>query len=92
MSKMFGRHRSATGFNADLKTLMRIGKFEAPAVGTILVRGPASGAVWTKMIQLRQQGTRVIEVGSGEVLVPEEVGATHELIEEQGHCVIKSLA
>ena len=62
----FGRARPATGFSADLKALLRIGKFKpTQQPKAILAPDVEDSALWQKIIELRKKG-RVIRCMPGD--------------------------
>ncbi|MFK8019676.1 MAG: ATP phosphoribosyltransferase regulatory subunit [Pseudomonadales bacterium] len=66
----FGRARAATGFNADLKTLLSIGREPAQAVvESILAPVDEDPELWSIICQLRASGATVVsdldQAGSG---------------------------
>ncbi|HEC15919.1 MAG TPA: ATP phosphoribosyltransferase regulatory subunit [Sedimenticola sp.] len=63
IGEVFGRARPATGFSADLKTLLRIGEYlQAPPAGEGGILAPWSDdpALHAKIDELRARGRRVI--------------------------------
>jgi ATP phosphoribosyltransferase regulatory subunit len=64
IGEAFGRARPATGFSADLKTLMRLSKAQAPAKESVFIpytKDTADNEKVEKIIELRAQGHRVIQ-------------------------------
>jgi ATP phosphoribosyltransferase regulatory subunit len=87
IGRVFGRSRPATGFSADLKTLIRIGSAATASVST----GALVFAPWSEdpaqqglISQLRAEGRRVVcglpEQQGGAV----EMGCTEQLIHSNG--------
>lgn len=84
IGEKFGRARPATGFSADLKTLMRLGRIGE--VGkTDLVLAPWSGGKPLEEVisSLRAEGKQVIRSLPGQEAGAEEMRCTH-LLEKQG--------
>jgi len=70
LSAFFGRERSATGFNADLKTLIAVSSLEDSApVKTVYVQRKILDSVRTDVERLRADGQVVIE---GDTALPEQ--------------------
>lgn len=84
IGEKFGRARPATGFSADLKTLMRLGRI-SEAEPPELVLAPWSGdqALEETIDRLRREGKRVIRLLPGQQADAEQMGCTHRL-EQQG--------
>ena len=84
IGEKFGRARPATGFSADLKTLMRLGRI-SEAGQPDLVLAPWSGdqALEETIDRLRREGKRVIRLLPGQQADAEQMGCTHRL-EQQG--------
>jgi ATP phosphoribosyltransferase regulatory subunit len=61
LSSLFGRKRPATGFNADLKTLFRLGVHQGQeSPGKIVAVWAQDAAQWQAVCQLRESGETVI--------------------------------
>lgn len=61
IGKSFGRSRPATGFSADLKTLVSLMNVPNEAIKTVLVPTATDIALWHAVRALRQQNYQVIE-------------------------------
>jgi len=85
IGKIFGRARPATGFSADLKTLINLSS-GLSAVNTMAILAPAiDDERLRKMIrQLRQQGERVIIELSGQQGDADEMGCDRILSQVDG--------
>jgi ATP phosphoribosyltransferase regulatory subunit len=80
IGEVFGRARPATGFSADLKTLMRLGSYAPqPLQGAVLAPGEADAALQTRIAELRAAGTAVIRELPGQAGDPGEMGCSHRL-------------
>ena len=64
----FGRARPATGFSADLKTLLQLSQTESVHASGIIAPAAGDEAVLAKIAELRQAGERVVELLPGQVL------------------------
>lgn len=84
IGEVFGRARPATGFSADLKTLMRLGTCCAEALGDAVL-APVSDdpSLLSRIETLRAAGTVVIQALSGQPGDPAEMGCAYRL-EKQG--------
>ncbi len=80
----FGRARPATGFSADLKTLMRFGT--PPQVGGDCILAPweGDGALESLVAELRRHGHVVIRRLPGQEGDPRAQGCTHQLVAVDG--------
>jgi ATP phosphoribosyltransferase regulatory subunit len=86
IGRVFGRARPATGFSADLKTLIALGEAPAPAGGRGGVLAPWSedGSLQTAVRELRARGERVVQSLPGALEAPGELGCTHRLVGRAG--------
>lgn len=85
IGEKFGRARPATGFSADLKTLMRFGREpEAPATERIFAPQVRERSLEAKIGSLRAQGRCVIRELPGQHGGAVEMGCSHELRKEDG--------
>lgn len=87
----FGRARPATGFSADLKTLVGLSAAQDKPVRKV-VRVPAveDSAVQDVVAQLRAQGERVVQL-LDEIVVEDAQQFTHQLVLQDGTWVLESL-
>lgn len=85
IGRVFGRARPATGFSADLKTLMRHGQPgpEAPACD-VYAPWDRDPALQQQIETLRAAGRRVICALPGQVGGAREMGCAEQLVREQG--------
>lgn len=75
---VFGRARPATGFSADLKTLIALADNpELPATGAILAPAGDDAGLWAAIDRLRSNGERVIQVLPNQ---PHPAGCDRELV------------
>ena len=88
----FGRSRPATGFSADLKTLMRFGKAAAPERQQRIF-APAGGdaALEEKIAELRSQGRVVIRHLPGQEGDAAAMGCDAVLVREDGRWQVKDI-
>lgn len=84
IGEVFGRARPATGFSADLKTLMRLGDRAPQALsGAVLAPAGDDPALLAKIAELRAQGTVVVQALPGQTGQPAEMGCTLRLHQQQ---------
>ena len=80
IGEKFGRARPATGFSADLKTLMRFGHYQPPpSPETVFAPWEGDAALDEAIAQLRRQGTVVIRELPGQSGDARAMGCTHVL-------------
>ena len=85
IGEVFGRARPATGFSADLKTLMRLGSHSGKALtGAVLAPSGLDAGLRAKVAELRANGTAVIRELPGQTGDPTEMGCTYRLQEQAG--------
>lgn len=85
IGKDFGRARPATGFSADLKTLMRLGAFPPQSLdGAILAPAGVDASLQQKIDELRGAGHVVVRELSGQSGQPAEMGCSHRLEKQAG--------
>ena len=92
IGERFGRARPATGFSADLKTLMRLGAFEATQVND-KIYAPADNdtALARQVRDLRAQGKTVIQALSGQSETAAEMSCSAELVKQNGQWVVQKI-
>lgn len=61
IGQVFGRSRPATGFSADLKTLIGLGQIRVADAGAIWAPASNEHGLWQKIQQLRASGERVVQ-------------------------------
>ena len=84
IGEVFGRARPATGFSADLKTLMRLGHAAPkPLAGAVLAPASDDPRLRERIETLRAAGTVVIQALPGQPGDPAEMGCAHRL-QQQG--------
>lgn len=102
IGKAFGRERAATGFSADMKTLLAVG--ELPEMAQDNVMGNAMGnaifapdsanndpALKRRIADLRAEGQVVIQCLAGQQADAATMGCTRQLQREQGEWQIVDL-
>ena len=77
---VFGRARPATGFSADLKTLMRLGRHEPQVLdGAILAPTDDDPGLHERIVELRAAGSVVIRELPGQAGNPAQMGCAYRL-------------
>lgn len=84
----FGRARPATGFSADLKTLVELSGESLPVAGRVLAPAEEDAALLAKVRQLRSEGVTVVYALSG--VEPAEK-YTAQLEQRDGEWVVNDL-
>ena len=80
IGEVFGRARPATGFSADLKTLMRLGSHAGHELeGVVLAPSGFDPGLQGKIAELRAAGTVVIRALPGQPGDAAEMGCSHQL-------------
>ena len=91
IGEAFGRARTATGFAFDLKSLVANGQFNQQSQSGIFVPEPADFECRDKITALRQQGERVVQGFSGQVVDFQEINCDRQLILKDGQYLIEKL-
>ncbi|MFN2308787.1 MAG: ATP phosphoribosyltransferase regulatory subunit [Gammaproteobacteria bacterium] len=92
IGEVFGRARPATGFSADLRTLMALSKAEPDAhPGAVCAPAGPQPALAEAIRALRASGQRVLVVLPGQTGGARELGCDRELVEQTGRWVLKAL-
>ena len=85
IGEVFGRARPATGFSADLKTLMRLGSYRPQALdGAVLAPADNDPALHDRVTELRAAGSIVIRELPGQAGDPKQMGCSHRLQKQAG--------
>ena len=85
IGEVFGRARPATGVSADLKTLLRVGRFtEPPLPGKALAPSAGDAALEQRIGALRAAGWIVVRELPGQTGGAAELGCTHRLQSANG--------
>lgn len=85
IGEVFGRARPATGFSADLKTLMRLGSHgPQPLGGAVLAPADPDGGLQVRIAELRDAGTVVIRELPGQRGDAVQMGCSHRLERRNG--------
>ena len=85
IGEVFGRARPATGFSADLKTLMRLGSSRPePLEGAVLAPSDSDPDLLGRIAELRAEGTVVIRTLPGQGGDPAQMGCAYRLEKQAG--------
>jgi len=88
---LFGRERPATGFNADMKTLVQLGKSLTLEASGIAVVMDGSEQQWQAVSALRASGECVVQVPAEVADRIRELRCYRQLLQENGHYVVTPL-
>ena len=91
IGEAFGRSRAATGFDADLKTLLKLGKREYPLSRKIFAPTTEDPALGEKIAELRAAGECVVQALKGQCEGAVEMGCKHQLVQEAGTWVLQDI-
>lgn len=91
VGEIFGRARPATGFSADLKTLMTLGHWHADTAGAVYAPAQDDPALTARVRELREQGEQVIQGLPGESGTPQALGCDRRLELRDGAWEIQTL-
>ncbi len=91
IGQAFGRARSATGFSLDLKTLAKISPFEKRSIQGIFAPNDIDPKLNEKIVQLREQGERVVCELSGQHGDATQMQCNRILRKENQHWIVKEL-
>lgn len=90
LCELFGRARPATGFNADLLTLARLGQRGGSSRPGILAIASEEAPQWQAIASLRAQGERVVVLPAGVAEKTNELNCDRELRLEQGRYLVRA--
>ncbi len=82
LGAVFGRNRCATGFDADLKTLLALGRREFAQDSKIFAPGGVDAALLKKIDALRAEGRRVVQAFSDSRDGPAALGCDEQLVRD----------
>jgi ATP phosphoribosyltransferase regulatory subunit len=80
LGAVFGRARPATGFDADLKTLLNLGRRQYAEDGKVFAPAGTDATLLAAIDELRTQGRRVVQAFSDGKEGPAELGCSEQLI------------
>lgn len=92
IGRVFGRARPATGFSADLKTLVALSA-APPQAATLGILAPASdeAALRARVTALRAGGERVVYALPGQSAGGRAMGCDRELVQKDGEWIVTEL-
>jgi ATP phosphoribosyltransferase regulatory subunit len=90
IGEVFGRARPATGFSADLKTLIALsGRDVSPARGAILAPASGDAALEQRIAELREAGEIVVIMLPGQTGYPVESHCNRKLVKQANAWVVE---
>jgi ATP phosphoribosyltransferase regulatory subunit len=84
----FGRSRAATGFGADLRTLLKLSNLPQTSLAGILAPADADAA---EIERLREAGERVVVNLAGNEAKPSDVGCDRVLVKKSGRWMVEKI-
>lgn len=92
IGEVFGRARPATGFSADLRTLMALSKArEVATAGAIFAPAEREPGLQQLITELRQRGERVIVALPGQTRNGQALDCDRELVRQGANWVVKEV-
>ncbi len=93
VGSVFGRARPATGFSADLRTLLHLGDAEATAQPDSGIFAPADAdpALCARIRELRSAGERVVRALPGQAGAAAEMGCDRQLLMQGGAWEVRDI-
>lgn len=89
----FGRARPATGFSADLKTLLQLGDQNSDVVlGILAPFASDDGGLLAKIAAMRAAGERVVELLPNQVSDPVEQGCNRQFVKQGNDWTIEQIS
>lgn len=82
LGAVFGRERAATGFDADLKTLLGLSQREFAAPGKVFAPAGTDAGLIRMIEQLRGEGRRVVQAFSDSKESAAELGCSEQLVRD----------
>ncbi|MDY6983544.1 MAG: ATP phosphoribosyltransferase regulatory subunit [Pseudomonadota bacterium] len=82
LGAVFGRARPATGFDADLKTLLNLGRRQYPEDGKVFAPAGSDASLLAAIADLRAQGRRVVQAFSDSKEGPAELACSEQLVKD----------
>ncbi len=91
IGKAFGRSRPATGYSTDLKRLARFSASRSSAQTSGIFVTDDSAASWNRIMQLREQGERVVTRLPGSSMDAAGARCDRELVLQDGDWIVQTL-
>lgn len=97
LGEVFGRARAATGFDADLKTLLALGKRRFATTEKIFAPAVEDEQLDATILELRLRGQVVVQAFAGRkgkqkvAQAAQELGCTQQLVKQQGRWLVVPL-
>jgi ATP phosphoribosyltransferase regulatory subunit len=90
IGEAFGRVRSATGFSADLRELMRLTSATRTGLTGIMAPDVDDESLRKLIAELRAAGERVVQLLPGQEVIPEELGCDREIVKQKDKWGVKA--
>ena len=92
IGEVFGRSRPATGFSADLRSLMRYDQNEHGSADLVFAPSVQDESLVSKVMELRAQGTRVLSELPGQAGDARAMGCNRQLKNKNGQWVVVDIS
>jgi len=91
IGEVFGRARPATGFSTDLKTLLSLSTHKNNHLAAIYAPADNNAELHKTILELRQQGEKVISALPGQKGTAKDMGCNRELVKDGSAWQVKDL-
>jgi ATP phosphoribosyltransferase regulatory subunit len=91
IGRYFGRARPATGFSADLRSLMKWGSTSAQPKNGIFAPADSNPALQKKIKELRHSGERVVTQLTGQTGSAKDLDCDRQIVSRGGQWIIEKL-
>lgn len=91
IGRYFGRARPATGFSADLRSLMKWGSTSAQLKNGIFAPADSDPALHQKIKELRQSGERVVTQLTGQMGAAKDLDCDRQMVSRGGQWIIEKV-
>jgi ATP phosphoribosyltransferase regulatory subunit len=91
IGRYFGRARPATGFSADLRSLIKLGTLSSQQKNGIFAPADDEPALRHKIEELRQSGERVISQLSGQTGSVKDLNCDRQIVSHGGQWIVETI-
>jgi ATP phosphoribosyltransferase regulatory subunit len=91
IGRYFGRARPATGFSADLRSLMKWGMASEQSKNAIFAPADSDPALQQKIKELRQSGERVVAQLSGQAGGAKDLDCDRQIVSHSGQWIVEKI-
>jgi ATP phosphoribosyltransferase regulatory subunit len=91
IGRYFGRARPATGFSADLRSLMKWGMASEQSKNAIFAPADSDPALQQKIKELRQSGERVVAQLSGQAGGAKDLDCDRQIVSRSGQWIVEKI-